>query len=146
MKRGKVFLVILVLLLGFFMPYLSRISGATVHGSDWFWSYLPDLSGFLFFSAFNLISLLPLVGAGLFFLFGRFKLTSVLATLTHLIATFYFHHDYDLAADAQSAIGLIFIPIIVGGITLAVAAISLVIELVIKKYKVRSTREVSLQP
>jgi hypothetical protein len=144
MMYKKVSLLIVVLVLAFLMPYLSRIPGTVVHGSDWFWSYLPDVSGFLFFSVFNLISIIPLLAAGLFFAFGRFKVSFALTALTHLIATFYFHHDYDLAADAQAAIGLIFIPIFVGVITLAVAIISTVVEWAVYKYRFAHPASVSL--
>ena len=139
MKR-KVILVI-VLLVAFVAPYLSRIPGTITHGSEWFWSYLPSFSAFMFFGAFNLISLIPLLVVGIFFVRGKFKVSFALATLTHLVSTFWFHHNYDLAADAQAGIGLIFIPIVVGAITLAVGAVSMLVEWLVNRRRVRTSSD-----
>lgn len=134
----KQIILIITLVLAFLMPYLSRVPGMTTYGSDWLWSYIGGISGFLFFGAFNLISIVPLLVVGLFFIFEKVRISFALTALVHLLATYYLHHDYDLAADAQAAIGLIFIPIIILVITLPVALVSSVIEWSIYRCRVKN--------
>jgi len=99
------------------MPFLCRIP----RGGTWVAQYLPDeghlISGMLFFGAF------ALVPAGLVFCAGLiskppFYLPVVVSTLVALTMLGYWHHDNDLAADAQAAISLIFIPIYAAGLAL----------------------------
>jgi hypothetical protein len=47
---------ILIVVFGILLPYLSRIPGAFVKGSDWFTSYLDGgIGGFIFFGIFEAI-------------------------------------------------------------------------------------------
>jgi hypothetical protein len=123
---------IIVIIVAFAMPYLARIPRSLTRGPDWFWSYLPSPGAFFFFSAFNLIGLVPLAilaavsarsGAN-----GAFILTAVV----HMAATFAFHQGYDLASDAQAAIGLVVFPLIVFAITALIALVAFFIERAIR--------------
>ena len=111
-------------LAGYFilLPYLSRIGG----GVDWVAQYVPPpdklVFGLLFFGAFSAIPgvVLASVSQG-----------SRPASRPNLVAAFiamsaltvFFHHDYDLASDAQAAIGLIVWPFYVTAGGLVVFAV-----------------------
>jgi hypothetical protein len=99
------------------MPFLCRIP----RGGTWVAQYLPDeghlISGMLFFGAFALVPAVLVFCAGLISK-PPFYLPVVISTLVALTMLGYWHHDNDLAADAQAAISLIFIPIYAGGFAL----------------------------
>ena len=91
------------------LPYLSRIGG----GVDWVAQYVPPpdklIFGLLFFGAFSAVPgvVLSALSAGRR---GAARLPLVAAFLGMSALTVVFHHDYDLAADAQAAIGLVIWP------------------------------------
>ena len=102
------------------IPFLSRLP----RGSDWVAQYLPDeghfISGTLLIGAFAMIPAIILFFTALISKSPLF-LPVVISTLTTITMLAYWHHNNDLAADAQAAISLFFIPIsaacfaIVGG-------------------------------
>ncbi|HYF61174.1 MAG TPA: hypothetical protein VD886_00080 [Herpetosiphonaceae bacterium] len=123
---------IVLIAMAFAMPYLARIPRSFTRGADWFWSYLPSPGAFLFFGAFNLIGLAPLAVLG-FVSASKGTDTAFLATaLVHMAATFLIHQGYDLAADAQAAIGLVVFPLLVFAITAATALVAFFAERAIR--------------
>ncbi|GEM_PF-1330413 len=103
------------------LPLLSRLP----RGMDWVAQYYPDkgyvLIGILFFGGCALVPALVVLVA---FLFSRGPCywPGLFATVAAWGLLIYFHHDNDLAADAQSALTLIFIPLYAAAIA-AVAAL-----------------------
>jgi hypothetical protein len=99
------------------MPFLCRIP----RGGKWVAQYLPDegnlISGMLFLGAFAFFPVVLVFCAGLISK-PPFYLPVVISTLVALTMLGYWHHDNDLAADAQAAISLIFIPIYAGAFAL----------------------------
>ncbi len=103
------------------IPFLCRIP----RGSDWVAQYLPDeghvISGTLLFWCFAMIPAVLVFCAGLVSK-PPFYFPALISTLVALSMLGYWHHNNDLAADAQAAISLIFIPIysaalaVVGGL------------------------------
>jgi hypothetical protein len=119
----------LIFLVAYFvvLPYLSRIGG----GLDWVAQYLapPDklVFGLLFFGAFSAIPGVVLAALSRGNLpASRPALVAAFVAMSAL--TVFFHYDYDLASDAQAAIGLVVWPFYVtaGGLVVvaAVAAIT----------------------
>ena len=96
------------------LPYLSRIGG----GWEWVAQYVPPadqlISGLLFFAAFSAIPgvMLVALASGPK---GGSRRSLVIAFVLMSALTAFFHHDYDLASDAQAAIGLVVIPFYVAG-------------------------------
>jgi len=94
------------------LPYISRLGG----GLDWVMQYIPSSDrlflGLLFFAVFSAIPgvVLAAMAAGSK---GEAKLPLVAAFLVASVLTIDFHRDYDLASDAQAAIGLVIWPIYV---------------------------------
>ncbi|HMA98362.1 MAG TPA: hypothetical protein VKO38_02775 [Wenzhouxiangella sp.] len=105
-RKGWAFLSLLFMN---FLPYLSRVAG----GWEWVAQYWPDpgseLFGLLFFHVFYSTAAIPII-------IGIFRSrTSMLPWLLPLIdvtiLTVLIHHNYDLASDAQAAIGLMVFPL-----------------------------------
>ncbi|MDD5676934.1 MAG: hypothetical protein PHW60_02955 [Kiritimatiellae bacterium] len=122
------------------LPYLCRL----YRGFDWSLQYLPfglfnnvftelllAIIGILFFGFFSALSAIPTLLCLRYWKHVPVTFFISLAATTGLLV--YFHHDYDIAADAQAAIGLIFIPLYTAVITTAIAGVSGLIELRIRR-------------
>jgi len=132
MKR-KIAASVLVFVYINLLPYLSRLHG----GWDWAAQYLPDtghlLFGLIFFQAFASLPSVPIIATIWLGKLGRVGFVLSLLTATAFLA--YWHHDYDLASDAQAAIGLIFIPIYTCTPTLLAAVVGVGISFGLKRIK-----------
>lgn len=96
---------IAIVVLGILLPYLARLPG----GSSWLHQYTDvGIGAYLFLGVFNAIAW----GAILFctYLYKR-KLPIIFPVLFGFVPLVWVHSIYDLSADAQSAVGLVFIPI-----------------------------------
>ncbi len=114
------------------IPYACRIW----RGLDWVAQYLPDnndhlILGLIFFGIFASLPAIPLIAA--FLLRKWIPVTFVLLIVVTTALLGFWHHDYDLASDAQAAIGLVFIPIIATMITSVVAGIIGIIEFFVRR-------------
>lgn len=113
------------------VPYVCRMP----RGVRWVKQYVPDeghlVEGLLFIGAWASLPAIPLIVA--LVLRKRLPATYAICVTAATALLVYWHHDYDMAADAQAAIGLIFIPIYVLGLTTAVGAVSAVVELFVRR-------------
>jgi hypothetical protein len=130
MKKGIIGSVI-ILVYVILLPYACRIW----RGIEWVAQYLPDeghrISGLLYFGGFASLPSIPLV---LVFLLRRWiPITYVVSIIVSTSLLVFWHHDYDIALDAQAAIGLIFIPLYVTTITAVVSGLIAVIEFLIRR-------------
>lgn len=101
MQKGR----FIIIVLGILLPYLARLPG----GIDWLQQYTDiSLWGWLFFGIFNAIAWGAILAIS-------FKYKRPLSLIAPCLLGFGFlawaHYTVDLAADAQAAIALIFIPI-----------------------------------
>lgn len=103
------------------LPYLSRLP----RGMDWVAQYLPDegfmIVGLVFFHTLYSTPAIPLIRylqrserPGLYW---------VLAILAVTALTWLFNKDYDLAADAQAATGLVVFPLCAMGAAYGILAL-----------------------
>ncbi len=105
------------------LPYLSRLGG----GIDWVAQYVPPpdrlIFGLLFFGAFSAVPgvVLAALSSGRR---GASRVPAVAAFLVMSVLTVFFHRDYDLASDAQAAIGLVIWPFYVTAAGLMVYAVA----------------------
>jgi hypothetical protein len=103
------------------LPLLSRLP----RGMDWVAQYYPDkgyvLIAILFFGGCALVPAIVVLVAFLVSRGPRYW-PGLFASLAAWGLLIYWHHDNDLAADAQSALTLIFIPLYAAAIA-AVAAL-----------------------
>ena len=114
------------------IPYACRIW----RGLDWVAQYLPDnndhlISGLLFIGIFASLPAIPLIAA--FLLRKWIPVTFFLSIILATALLGFWHHNYDLASDAQAAIGLVIIPIMATMITSAVAGIVGTIEFFVRR-------------
>lgn len=113
-----------VLLIGAFMTYLSRIPLAFERGANWIWSYIPagDAQAWVLFNFVYLCSLAPLVFIGYFYIRQGVKWTFHLAALAHFITTFYLYYDYT-ARYAEDVISFVAFPVMIASVASMVGAI-----------------------
>jgi len=122
------------------LPYLCRL----YRGLDWTLQYLPigqfgnlftelifAIPAVLFFGVFSALTAIPMILCIRYWQYVPVTFYICLVTTTGLLI--YYHHDYDLAADAQAAVGLVFIPLYTVGITMAIAVLPCLIEVLIRK-------------
>lgn len=109
------------------VPILSRLP----KGVEWVAQYRPDeghfIGGILFFGGFALI---PAVVVFVAFLVSREPrfFPGLFATAAAYATLIYLHHDNDLAADAQAALTLVFIPLFVAFIAALCAGAGLLVQ------------------
>ena len=101
---------IVVVVIGIVLPYFARIP----RGVPWVQQYTDvNASGFIFLGGFNAIAWGSIVA--LSFLYRR-PASLLLPCLLGFAFLAWAHYSLDLAADAQAAIALVFIPMIaIGG-------------------------------
>ncbi len=114
-----------VLLVVYFvvLPYLSRVGG----GVEWVAQYVPPpdklIFGLLFFGAFSAVPGVVLAALSAARRSAS-RIPIVAAFLVMSALTVFFHRDYDLASDAQAAIGLVIWPFYVTAAGLVAYAIA----------------------
>jgi hypothetical protein len=127
MARNLIGSLLLVLYVNI-LPFACRL----VHGVEWLTAYLPEgFSGFLFFAFLNTIAAGPILLT--WWMRRRLPITWIVSLVTTTALLCFLHHDYDLGADAQSAIALLFFPIIAAIATAVVSAIAGLIEFFARK-------------
>jgi hypothetical protein len=118
------------------VPYVCRLW----RGLDWATQYLPFhdegpslliLLAFIVLVAFASLPATPLIVAFLLRKWIPVSFVSSIIVATTLLG--FWHHNYDLASDAQAALGLIFIPIYTTMITSVVAGIVGTIEFLVRR-------------
>lgn len=103
------------------LPYLSRLP----KGTDWAAQYLPDegwlIFGLIFFHALHSTPAIPLIKS--LRESQRPGIPWAIALLTVTALTWFFNYDYDLAADAQAATGLVIFPLMAMGAAYGILAL-----------------------
>jgi hypothetical protein len=118
------------------LPYVSRLP----KGFAWAKQYLPDeghlIGGLLFFHFFYSIP----AGLLIFAIYTNKKpaIPLISTFLTVTIATILFNYGYDLASDAQAAIGLVFMPVYVTMLGLIAFAVGHALQFVVHKNALRA--------
>jgi hypothetical protein len=105
MRRAR----LVIVTIGVALPYLARIPGTFVHGGSWMASYFSGgMAGVLIVGAFNALSWGSLV-------LLSFLVRRSVALIAPALAGFGFltfaHSRLDLAAGAQNAVAVVFIPV-----------------------------------
>jgi hypothetical protein len=122
------------------LPYLCRLP----RGVAWAVQYLPfgqfgnPVTELLFavpdaalLAGFSVIAAAPMVLCVLYW--KHLRVTFCFAFAVTSLLLIYGHHDYDVAADAQAAVGLAFIPLYTLGITAVICGITGTTEWLIRK-------------
>ena len=94
---------------GVALPYLARLPGCVLKGSNWLGQYLDaGLQGALLVEGFNLFAALAAIGVTALLHRRGVWILPVLAGYGFLA---YAHGSLDLRSDAQAAVALVFIPL-----------------------------------
>lgn len=126
------------------LAYVNLVPYACRMGRDveWVAQYLPDeghrLSRLFYFGSFAPLPAIPLVVVLLFR--TRLPVTFAVSILVATTLLVFWHHNYDIASDAQAAIGLIFIPMYATLITAVVSGFTAVIEFLIRRNRKIATK------
>lgn len=121
---NRKFIVGLVLVIGAFMTYLSRIPLAFERGAYWIRSYIPagDLTAWILFNLFYLGSLVPLGLFAFFYIRRKVKWTFHVAALAHFITTFFLYYNFE-GKRAEDVISFILFPMIIAFVSFVAGAI-----------------------
>jgi len=121
MNPGQISVSAAVLLWVNILPYLSRLP----RGLDWVAQYLPDegflVPGLIFFHALYSAAAIPLIRH--LYLGEKPGPAWTLALLAETAFIWFWNKDYDLAADAQAATGLVVFPLVAMGIGFGILAV-----------------------
>ncbi len=93
-KWKKSLIVAAALIVGFLMPYLSRIPLAFTYGAAWIWKHIDNSNDFSNWNGFHLGSLIPIVIFGLLYIFGKVKWAFYAAAFGQFAATYVLYYDF----------------------------------------------------
>jgi len=130
----KAIFVGIVLLIGFLMPYLSRIPLAFKFGAPWIWKFTPDLEAFVALGGVFIVSLFPVALFGMLFILSKFRWAFYASALTHTVGTVFFYYNI-FENPRDEPLALAFIPIFLAVITFVSGSIGFLSELLVKSRK-----------
>ena len=119
------------LLLGFLMPYISRIPYSFKFGFSWIWSYMNDSDAAYWWNVMHLQSLVPIVVFGLLFIFGNLRWGFYGSAVAHFAATIFFYYDHGAVPHSDDFLGFIVFPYLIGIPSFVCGVIGLIAELIV---------------
>ena len=134
-KLEKSLVVLAALIVGFLMPYLSRIPLAFTYGTAWIWSYMHTADDFMRWNGFHVASLIPIVIFGFVYLYANTKWAFRASVFGHYAATAFIYYNFGEHYSPDDFLGCIIFPFLFGGASLLCGAIALVVELFIEGRK-----------
>jgi len=130
----KAIFVGIVLLIGFLMPYLSRVPLAFKFGASWIWEFTPDLEAFVALGGVFIVSLFPVALFGMLFILSKFRWGFYVSALTHAVGTAFFYYNI-FENPRDEPLALAFIPIFLAVIAFVSGSIGFLAELLVKSRK-----------
>lgn len=127
----KSLIVAIALVLGFLMPYLSRIPYALTYGVDWIFKYMRNDGDFARWNGFHLFSLIPICLFGLVFIFGNIKWGFYASVLGHFVSTAFIYHNFAEPAYRDDFLGCIVFPPMFAIASFLCGLVGLIAELII---------------
>ena len=132
-KSKKIFIVIAALIVGFLMPYLSRIPLAFTYGAAWIWKFMPNFDSVRVWNEFHLISLEPMLMFGIVYIFGNVKWTFYTAAVAHFAVTFLCYYNFEETPQRDDFLSFLVFPFIIAAPSFLCGAVALVAELIAKR-------------
>lgn len=129
------------LLIGFLMPYLSRMPLAFKYGAAWIWSYMNDTNALIRWNTFHSFSLIPIFICGAVYIFGNVRWIFYIAALAHFAATFFCYFNFEEHPHPDDFLGFIVFPYFIGFIAFGGGIIALFAELFISRRTMKSPVE-----
>ncbi len=131
----KLLIVGATLLLGFLMPYISRIPNAFYYGTEFIWNYTDPTGSFWYWNGFHLESLVPMFIFGMIYTFANVRWAFYASALSHFAATWFFYHDHGVVHHPDDFLGFIVYPYVIGIPSFLCGIIGLISELIIQNRK-----------
>lgn len=134
----KSLIVVAALIVGFLMPYLSRIPLAFNYGAPWIWKYINSSNDFWCWNGFHIFSLVPLFLFGILYVCENTKWSFYAALFGHLAMTFLIYHRFLEHPESDAFLGFFLHPLIIAGASFVCGIVALVAELIITNRKMNS--------
>ncbi len=131
----KIFAVAAALLLGFLLPYLSRIPLAFTYGAAWIWKYISHSGDFVRWNGFHLFSLIPILIFGLLFVFGISKWSFYAGVGGHFAVTFLIYYNFEEHYGVDDFLGCILFPLPIAAASFLCGMLVLAAELYFNRAK-----------
>lgn len=131
----KTFIVVAALIIGFLMPYISRIPLAFKYGIPWIWKYMSNPDDVLRWNGLHLISLAAIVLFGAIFIFTELNRQFYGSVIAHFAIVSLAYWNFEETYGRDDFLGCIFFPpffLIASGIG---GVLGLVIELILNRRK-----------
>lgn len=126
------------LIIGFLMPYLSRIPLAFTYGAPWIWKYMANADAFRVWNEFHLFSLEPIFMFGLVYVFAKIKWQFYAAAFAHFLVTFLCYYNFGEHPQRDDFLAFLVFPFIIGAPSFLGGLIGLAAEYFINRRKVKT--------
>ena len=123
----KPIVVILILLIGVLMPFLSRMPLAFRLGSAFIWRFVPDAEAFAVVMGLFIVSLIPACLFGMLYLFTRFRWAFFLSAAVHYAFTAFFYYNF-LENPRDEPLALAFAPFFIAAFSFVGGSLGLLAE------------------
>lgn len=133
----KSLVVAAALIVGFLMPYLSRIPLAFTHDAAWIWKYMSSSDDLIRWNGFHLFSLIPIVIFGFVYVLENVRWSFYASVFGHYAATAFIYYNFGEHYSSDDFLGCIIFPFLFGGASVLCGVIALVAELFINGRKKR---------
>ncbi len=131
----KLFILGTALLIGFLMPYISRIPNSFTYGTEFIWSYTKQADSFWWWNELHLGSIVPMLVFGVVFVFGNVRRAFYASALSHFAATWFFYHDHGVIPQRDDFLGFIVYPYLIGIPSFLCGIVALIVELTVINWK-----------
>ena len=124
-------MVIAAMIVGFLMPYLSRIPLAFKYGTPWIWKYMNDSDDVLRWNGLHSLSLAAIVLFGVIYIFTELKWQFYGSVFAHYAVTALVYYNFMEKYGSDDFLGCIFFPPFFAFISVGGGLLGLGVELVI---------------
>lgn len=136
-KIGKMFILAVALMIGFLMPYLSRIPLAFFYDAARIWRYMLSTDDFIRWNGFHLLSLFPLLLFGFLYISGNVKWAFYAACIGHFAVTFLIYFRFgEPRFGIDDFLGCIIFPPVIAVASFFCGAIGLITESFISRRQI----------
>ena len=132
----KTFIVIIALIIGYLMPYISRIPLAFKYGMPWIWKYMGEhFEDILRWNVLHIFSLVAIIVFGALFIFSKLKWQFYGSVIAHLAITSLVYYNFTETYHPDDFLECIFFPPVIAFFSGLGGLLGLGVELIIKRGK-----------
>jgi hypothetical protein len=139
-KTKKVLIVGASLLLGFLMPYISRIPYSFTYGTAWIFKYMPNDGDFARWNGLHLISLIPMCIFGIVFVVANVRWCFYASVIGQVVMTSVVYYNFAEPAYSDDFLGCIVFPPMFAFVSFLCGIVALIAELIVQNRKSGKTK------